>query len=118
MVEYLLGKDRLIGHELVEETFLFRKKFYLKGVYYNELMKYFASAVETHESDLAYGMLSGFIKTNQGKNIIDHFSLTNGGNGAGKTDLERRINVLQYKFTDSYLKKALKILEEIKDSKN
>ena len=118
MADYLLEEDRLIGHELVEKTFLFRKKLFLRGVYYNKLMEDMVSVVEGLSPDLFYGILELSVKANQEKNVAQHFSLINGGNWAGKTDLERRINVLQYKFADSYLKKALKILEEIKNSKN
>jgi len=118
MAEYLLKEDRLIGHELVEKTFLFRKKLYLKGVYYNELLEDMAFIVDGLSSDLSYGILELSIKADQEKNVIHHLSYKNAGNGAGKTDLEKRINVLRYRFTDSYLKKALKILEEIKESKN
>ena len=118
MTEYLLKKDRLIGHELVEKTFLFRKRLSLKGVYYNEFMKDLASLADGLSSDLSYKLLELSIKADQEKNMAHHFSFRDGGNGAGKTDLEKRINLLQYRFADSYLKKALKILEEIKESKN
>ena len=118
MVYYLLEEDKLIGHKIIEDIFLFRKKLSLKGVYYNEFMKDIVSYLEGFPSNFIYDTLSGFIRTEKTKNVIHYLSFRDGGNGIGKTDLEKRINLLQYKFTDSYLKKALKVIEEIKESKN
>ncbi len=112
MEKYFLQDDIIIGHKLiVNDAKPFGKKLSLQDVYYNEFIGEVRRGLEEIPFYEVTGYMGSFIRYNMELNKINHISFRNGGQGAGKTDLEKRINLLQYRFADSYLKKALKILE-------
>jgi hypothetical protein len=111
-MEYL-EEDKLIGHKLiVQRKGLLGKKLSLKNIYYNDLITGITCKFDEVSPDSLYKDIHYSIKVRISKNNIDYIYLRNGGNIIGKSKLEKRINHLQFEFTDLYLKKALKILEE------
>jgi hypothetical protein len=113
-MKYLLEEDKLIGHDLiVQRNGLFRKKLSLKEIYYNDLINGIISKFDEVSPESLYTSIHYSIKLKMSRNNIDAICLRNGGTIIGKSKLEKRINFLQYKFKDSYLKRALEIFEEI-----
>lgn len=47
------------------------------------------------------------------KNFIEHIPFRNGGEGIGSSETEKRINFLQFNFTNAYLRKALEYFYEM-----
>jgi hypothetical protein len=112
-MKYLLEEDKLIGHDLiVQRNGLFRKKLSLRGVYYNNLIKGIISKFDEVSPELLYTSIHYSINLKISRNNMDTICFRNGGTIIGKCNLEKRINFLQFQFKDSYLKRALEILEE------
>jgi len=109
MSKLFLEEDKLIGHQLIaKRKSLFKKEFYLKGVYYNDLMEDIISNIYEVSSD----SLHSEVKQRIEYNLICHLSFRDGGKPVGKTKLKRRINNLELKFNHQFLTRALKIFEE------
>jgi hypothetical protein len=116
MADYLLQEDRLIGHKIViQKKGLFKRKLFLKGVYYNDLINSMIEAGDLDDLSLEYGyrLLSDSIQSETTKNFWDNIYQKKKCD-IKKSCLEKKVDALQYRFTDSYLKKALEILEETK----
>ncbi len=114
MYQYLLKKDRLIGHELiVQRESLFRRQLSLKDIYYNDLIKFLEESSAFVSRD-TYDNIQTALEWKSNENIITHFSLKNGGRVLGATKLERRINSLQSDFISQYIKRAKNILNRMR----
>lgn len=108
-----LTKDELIGHKLnYNYKCLFGKKLSLKDVYYNQLIveifTEFYKIDPTNTSEKIEYRLQERIR----KNILEHLSFKEIGQGKGKSKLERKINLLKFNFASSYLEEALRILHK------
>jgi hypothetical protein len=110
---YLLEKNKLIGHDLiVQRNGLFRKKLFLRGIYYNNLINGIMSKFDEVSQEYLYKEIHYSLKLKMSRNKLDSIFFENNGEIFGKSKLEKRINYLQFRFKNSYLKKALEILEE------
>jgi len=101
MAKCKLEEDKLVGHELFAEG-LFKKKFLLRDVYYNELIGESSDKLDIED----------YLKMIQRTNEYLHFSYRNGGHFMGKTKLERRIHQLQFNFVNSYVNEALALIKK------
>jgi len=112
MSKYLLNEDKLIGHELViNKISLYRKKLFLKDVYYNDLITYLEKVNGIKSEDSCTNLLYtlDFLVN---KILINNFSLRNGGGIIGREFFEKRIKTLQTNFVLQYTKKTKEILEK------
>jgi len=118
MSNCFLEKDELIGHKVIEKRKgLFGKEVSLRGVYYNNLVKEIESCeLDEISSDFLYSDIKYSLINRVQENVIKNLTLRNGGEIIGKTRLEKRINHLKFEFTNLYLNRALKILEENKEN--
>ena len=113
MGNYLLKEDKLIGHKLiVQRKGLLRKKLSLKDIYYNDLITGITCRFDEVSPDSLYKDIHYSIKVRMSKNNLDTIYSRNGGMFVRKSKLEKKIIDLKFQFTDLYLRRALKILEE------
>jgi hypothetical protein len=108
--DYLLKKDRLIGHKLVvQRKGLIRLELSLKDVYYNQLIgdleKQFDLLIP-HSSD-PHWYLSECIDWTR----MNAAYFLSGGRTIFETRLERRVYDLELNFVNQYLRRAKKILD-------
>jgi len=113
MSEYLLEPDNLIGHKLiVKRKGMFKLKLVLKNISYNQVINSILCNMEEVSPENLYEDIRFCLNQRKGDNVITHLYSKDPLNKIGNSSLEKRINDLQFLFIDSFLNKALKILEE------
>jgi hypothetical protein len=119
MFKCYLEDDKTIGHEVIaKRKGLFKKEVSLTNLSYNSLIKNILSQMDEVSPEFLYNDIKYSIIQRAEYNAIQNLSLRKGGKAIGKNKLERRINNLRFEFTNLYLNRALKILEEINEKEN
>lgn len=111
MAEYFIDNEAVVGHKLISEQKGLRKKLHLQDVTYGGLMWDILLELNEIDTETIYEDIRFHIKFKLEENMLKHLSLKNGGEGIGNSETEKRINSLQFLFTDAYLKKELKLFE-------
>jgi hypothetical protein len=111
MGNYFLKQDKIIGHELIVDKELFRKKFSLETVYYNDLISEIIDKIDEVLPEHLYHDIHFLLREKIWENRRDLSPLEN----KKRLSLKKRIDSLQFKFRNFCLEKALKILEENKN---
>jgi hypothetical protein len=120
MLGCFLEQDEPIGHKVLEKRKgLFGKEVYLKEVSYNSLIKEIESCeLDEIFAENFYNYIGIKFSINQKieLNRLNNLSLKNESGFVFSNKLEKRIKHLKFEFTELYLKRALKILEKIKEN--
>ena len=101
--------DTSVGHKLIVERKGLGRKLHLQKVTYNGLLWEIMTEINEIDTETIYEDIESELEKEIRKNYLEKLDFTNGGIGKGRTKTERRINFLQFKFKDSYLKKTLEI---------
>ena len=118
--EYMLRKDRPIGHELiVHGNSLFGRRLELRTISYNELMERVdANRPYYLDEQIAFYNVREELKHMKDEVYKSTFGITKGKAGVtiyvrGITKTSQRIRKLEFDFTERYLKKAGDILNAL-----
>lgn len=104
--DYLLEKDKIIGHELIGEPVgLCRRGFKLKDVYYNQFISQLSQ--ERKYSSLPELLLE--LSCRDSLSLVLSFNPRK-GEATGMTKTSRRANTIGYLFRNQYLQRAREIL--------